>query len=58
MSRNVIVGFYVAVGFLTLFLTVQRLIAGAWGRALISGAIFAFCAWRLYQLFTESSAPG
>lgn len=57
MAHNVILGIYVVIGVVTLFLTIQRVIAGTWGRALLSGAIFSFCVWRLYQLLTEPSAP-
>ena len=55
MSRNVTIGLYAVIALVTAFLTTQRLVDGRWARALISGTIFAFSVWRLYQLLTESS---
>lgn len=56
MSRNVLVAIYVVIGLLMLVVTAQRVLAGQWARALISGAILGFCGWRLYRLFGEPSA--
>ena len=55
MSQNVLLAIYVIIGIIALYLTVQRVLAGAWMGALFSGAITAFCAYRLYTVMGASS---
>ncbi len=55
MSENVRLAIYVIIGIISLYLTVQRVLGGVWIGALFSGAITAFCAYRLYTLMNASS---
>jgi len=55
MSENVRLAIYVIIGIISLYLTVQRVLGGVWMGAVFSGAITAFCAYRLYTLMNASS---
>lgn len=55
MSRNVLIAIYVVIGLLALYITVQRVLAGAWMGVLLSGIITLFCVYRLYTLLAPSS---
>jgi uncharacterized membrane protein len=55
MSQNVLLAIYVIIGIIALYLTVQRVLAGLWMSALFSGAITAFCAYRLYTVMNAAS---
>ncbi len=44
---------YVVIGLVAAVITGMRLLAGAWTGALLTGAIAAFCAYRLYTLQEE-----
>lgn len=55
MSQNIYLAIYAVVGLIALYLTVQRVLAGAWMGSLFSGAITVFCGYRLYTLLNPSS---
>lgn len=56
MTENVRLAIYVVIGIISLYLTVQRVLEGVWMGAIFSGAITAFCAYRLYTLMTPPSS--
>jgi 4-amino-4-deoxy-L-arabinose transferase-like glycosyltransferase len=55
MSQNVLLAVYAVIGTIALYLTVQRVLAGVWLGALFSGAITAFCVYRLYTVLNAPS---
>lgn len=55
MSQNVFLAVYAVIGTIALYLTVQRVLGGAWMGALFAGAITAFCAYRLYTVLNAPS---
>ncbi|NBB72057.1 MAG: hypothetical protein GVY35_00090 [Bacteroidetes bacterium] len=56
MSQNVLLAIYAIIGTIALYLTVQRVLGGAWMGALFSGGITAFCAYRLYTILDTPSS--
>ncbi len=56
MSQNVLLAIYAIIGTIALYLTVQRVLGGAWMGALFSGGIMAFCAYRLYTILNAPSS--